>query len=358
MKDNTDIEEVAKPDLPNDFVFDTEHPVLPIPFTAHIGEYKLDGVGLSVTAAYVSAPGALEPDFAGSRHIVRLAFDFEGFSISLYPEASIAQDKDDEITLKFLDPTGPHLPQLRYILNSFIAGDFVSLGSMLGYTGPVKPKTQKAAADDSKRRMVKRAGSLVLSVALIALAGHAVLNRYLTSYEPRPVFIVRSGDEMRATSGGQITYLDTEASEGEVIYSVSANSGDTLNFMMPCDCDIVLKDGIYEGATILPSDPILTLFDSNVEVRVQAQMSIEGLSKAMNGEQVYLDLADGREVPVRVVQTSATNAAAAKGDLYLPVVLLAKDGALDIDDVGMPARVRLSRSLFGGSLFKLGNGNA
>src|SRR5690606_12040516 len=135
---------------------------------------------------------------------------------------------------------------------------------------------------------------MALSGVLILAALAAIHQRYTTSYEPRPVFITRQGNDMRATSPGQITFLNTEAKAGEVLYSISANSGDTLNFMLPCPCEVALSDGIYLGATVLPSDPILTIFDTNVQVRVQTQMSIEGLTKAVNGEQVFLDMSDGR----------------------------------------------------------------
>lgn len=337
----------ATDDIPTDFVYDTEHPEIPVPFTVQIGEERLEGSRISVAAAYVKTPVPLNPSFQGSRHVVKLSFVFEGFAITLTPEIVIAGFQDDEVKLQFIDPAGPHLPQLRYILNSYIAGDFVSLGAMMSYTGPAKAPQKKGDVVEDKRSKVRRIGQVAVSVCLIALAANVLWNRFSTSYEPRPVFIARGGSEMRATTGGQLTFLNPAAKEGEIVYSVAANSGDVLNFQMPCNCEIQVTDGVYEGATILPSDPILTFFDSNVVIRVQSQMSIEGLAKAMNGEQVYLDLEDGRSVPVSVSLTAATNAAAARGDLYLPVALVAEEGTLSPEDIGTPARVRLSRSLLG-----------
>ncbi|WP_226781747.1 hypothetical protein [Oceaniglobus trochenteri] len=350
MNDHSDIPTDAAAPIPSEFLFDKEHPVLPVPFTARIGEGKFAGSGLSLTAAYLSVPLGRGYLRVGDRQVAKLEFNFEGFTIDLFPEVRVAQVSEDEAVVQFTDPTGAHLPQLRYILNSFIAGDFVSLGAMLSYTGPAKPKITKSdlGASEVGARSIRRIGAVVLSVLLIVLAAGSIWQRYTTSYEPRPVFIARSGDEMRATSAGQITVFNPAAKAGEVVYAISANTGDTLNFMLPCDCEIAFEDGIFEGATVLPSDPILTIFDDSAAVRVQTQMSVEGLTKAMNGERVYLDLSDGRTVPVQVVQTSATNAAAQRGDLYMPVVLLAEEGALSVGDVGKPARVRLARSLFGG----------
>ncbi|TNF21592.1 MAG: hypothetical protein EP318_06470 [Rhodobacteraceae bacterium] len=333
------------PQVPAEFGFDTEHPVLPVPFTAQIGEARFTGTGLSVTAAYVEPREAVAPMLTGSRQAVRLRFDFGGFTITLFPEARVTtNDTGDELTLQFIDPTGPHLPQLRYILNTYIAGDVVSLGAMMAYTGPTQPKEAKGkggTAADARRR-IKSIGVALLSSVLIYFAVSALFTRYTTSYELRPVFILRAGNEMRATSGGQVIFLNPGAGKGEVLYSLSATTGDVLNFQSPCDCEVALTDGMFEGATVLPGDSILTLYGQNRSVRVQTQMSTEGLSRAMSGERVHLEMDDGRTIPVQVILTSATSAAAEEGDLFLPVRLEPQAGALTEDDIGKSARLRLS----------------
>ncbi|NCO21888.1 MAG: hypothetical protein GW905_07780 [Rhodobacterales bacterium] len=351
MNDHTDIRADDVAPIPADFLFDREHPVLPIPFTLHLPGGSFQGLGLSLTALHLGPPpqGA-RVGRAGARHLAKLEFNCEGFSIDLYPEVTVTASDAQGAVLQFTDPTGAHLPQLRYILNSFIAGDLVSLGGLLGHTGPtrVKPAKSDQGADRVGAGTARRVAAVALSGLLILGALAAIYQRYTTSYEPRPVFVTRQGNDMRATSPGQITFLNPEAKSGEVLYAISANSGDTLNFLLPCACEVALASGIYSGATVLPSDPILTIFDTNVQVRVQTQMSIEGLTKAVNGEQVYLDMSDGRAIPVQVVQTSATSEAALRGDLYMPVVLLPDEGALNVADIGKPARVRLKRQIFPG----------
>ncbi len=336
------------PEMPQDFVYDTEHPVLAIPFKAQIGDHKLEGVGISVAAAYVAINGMLDPAWKGHREIIRLQFDFQGFSITLFPEIVVAGSREDgEMTLQFMDPAGAHLPQLRYIINTFLAGDFVSLGGMLSYSGPTKPKGASTIDNTATKFRIRSVAVGFLSLCLIIATGSVLLSRVTQSYEARPVFIERTGKEMKATTAGQLAFLNPQAKAGEVVFSINSNTGDVLNFQLPCDCEVSVTEGIFEGATVLPIDPILSFFDSSVDVRVQTQMSIEGLAKAMNGEQAYLDINDGRSIPVRVVLTSATNAAALRGDLFAPVSLVPQDGVLGPDDIGKSARLRLSKSWFG-----------
>lgn len=354
MTEQTNIAAEVHQSVPVDFVYDTEHPVLPIPFTVHIGDQKFEGTGLSVAAAYINAPGAFDANLMGSKFVIRIQFDFEGFTVAVFPEAMVAGTRNDgEIALQFIDPTGPHLPQLRYILNSFIAGDFVSLGSMMGYTGPTKPKKPREKAIEDPRRRLKSLAAAVGSVVLILLALNVILTRYTQSYEARPVFIERAGTEMRATAAGQLSYLNPAAKQGEVVFSINSNSGDVLNFQLPCDCEVTVTDNVVEGATVLPIDPILTFFDSSVGVRVRTQMSVEGLAKAMDGERVYLDVADGRSIPVRVVINSNSNASALRGELYVPVDLVAEEGSLSVEDIGQSARLRLAKPILGGALLDL-----
>ncbi len=338
----------APPSLPQDFAFDAEHPALPIPFKAYLGELKLEGTELSIAAAYVSIDGRLDPTWTGHKDIVKLQFDFQGFSITLFPEVVVAGSRNDgEMTLQFMDPAGTHLPQLRYILNSYIAGDFVNLGGMMSYSGPLKPKTGKAADNTASKFRMRSVAVAFLSACLIIAAGNVLMSRLTQSYEARPVFIERTGNEMKATTAGQISFLNPKAKKGEVVFSVNANSGDVLNFQLPCDCEVAVTEGVFQGATVLPIDVILSFFDSNVDVRVKTQISIEGLTKVMNGDRAFLDVSDGRSIPVQVVMTSATDASSLRGDPFVPVNLVPKAGALTKDDIGKSARLRLQKSWFG-----------
>ena len=341
-------------EVPSEFGFETEHPVIPIPFKVQFGDNRLDGIEISVTAAYVAIAGTVDPAWKGHKEFVKIQFDFQGFSVSIFPEVMVVGSRrDGEMTLQFLDPAGAHLPQLRYILNSYIAGDFVSMGGLMAYSGPTQPKIAKASEGTNAKFRIRSIAMAVMSLTLIAVAANVMIRRYTQSYESRPVFIERLGNEMKASTAGQVAFLNPKAKSGEVVFSINSNTGDVLSFQLPCDCEVIVTKGIFVGATVLPIDSILSFFGSTTEPNVETQMSIEGLAKAMSGDTAYLDMDDGRTIQVTVVPTSATNAAALQGDPFVPVDLVPAPGVLVPEDIGKSARLRLSKSLFGGSFPKL-----
>jgi hypothetical protein len=329
--------------LPADFVYDSEHPVLTIPFSAQFGETRLQGTGISAAAAFVGIAGALDPRWAGRRGPARLSFEFEGFVVVIPVEVMVAGSRrPGEMTLQFVDPLGPHLPQLRHLLNSHIAGDMVTLGGFLSYTGPTKPKSAPGPEASPWARRLRSLVMALISTALIAMAGGLMLWRATQSTELRPVFIERDGRVMRATTAGQVSYLNPEAKQGEVLFSINSNTGDVLNFQLPCDCAVEVTSGVYEGATVLPDDVILSIFEGNLGVRVETLISIEGLARVMNGDHARLTINDGRSVDVTVEVSTATQAAAAAGEEFVPVTLTVPDGVITPDDIGKSGRLRLS----------------
>lgn len=328
--------------VPAEFAYEGEHPVLPIPFTVTFGDSRLKGTALSVAAAYAAIAGALDQRWVGQRAQVVLKFDFEGFSVSVPADITVAGSRNPgEMTLQFADPLGPHLPQLRHILNSYISGDLVTLGSFLSYTGPTKPKAARPIESTPLSRRIRSVAVAAGSVAVIALAGWLMANRATTATEMRPVFITRDGQPMRATTAGQVSYLNPAAAQGEVLFSVNSNTGDVLNFQLPCDCAVELTAGMYQGATVLPEDVILTILPENAGVRVQTQISVTGLNRVMNGARAWLDVNEGPSLPVTIRTSNATTLAAERGDIFVPVEIVTEAGALTDADIGRTARLRI-----------------
>ncbi len=332
--------------VPSDFVVADEHPMFSVPFTLTVGGRVFEGHSLSLTHLVVSGDGAGGLDLRGAQ-IARLQIHFDGFDLSLQPEVAVSETHaDGAMTLYFTNPTGAHLPQLRYVLNNTISGDVTTLNGLLCYTGPTSARAPKAPAPPATMsQRVRSMAVMAVSGLLMLAAAVALYSRYTTGVEMHPVFVERGGQQMRASAAGQVAYLNPEAGEGDVIFTVNANTGDVLNFMLPCDCEFAISPEISEGSTVLPSDLMLTIFGINSDIRAKTMLSVEGLARVMEGDRVILDMSDGRSIPVEVSITQATSTAAMSGALFVPVQLKTPDGVLSAEDVGKSGRLRITSSV-------------
>lgn len=332
--------------VPVGFGLENEHPMLTMPFSLRVAGQRFDGKRVSVTEIEIAAPmGTVNP---GSRDLATLSFPFGDFDVTLTAQVTATDRGDADTTvLLFSEPTGAHLAQLRYILNSYIAGDIVTLKGMMAYTGPTQPKAPKAAAPVSNRDRVRSIGVALVSLLIAFVAGSVVFSRYTTAYEMHPVFIDRAGLSMQATVAGQVTYLNPEAGVGEVAYTIASTTGDVLSFQMPQEGSVTLASDVFEGATVLPTDLILTILDDSSALRLRTLISIEGLTRVLQGDPARIELSDGRRLPVSVQVRDTTKAAALRGDLFVPIDLTVKGGSLGPSDTNTSARLRLSKTLRG-----------
>ena len=335
--------------IPAGFGMENEHPMLTMPFTLRIGDHSFEGRRISVTQMEL-ARGTRKPS-EGGRGLATLTFPFGDFAITMTANITVAPSGDpDTLVLLFTEPTGAHLPQLRYILNSYIAGDIVTLKGMMAYTGPTQPKAPKAPEKPPRRERIRSIAVAIISLSIAFLAASVVFSRYTTAYESHPVFIEQSGLRMHATVPGQLTYLDSNAAPGEVAYTIAATSGDVLSFQMPNEGMVEVASDIFEGSTVHADDLIMTIFDNSSELRLRTMISVEGLQRALQGDPVRIELNDGRKLPVKVQVRDITRSASMKGDFYVPVDLAVQGEGLTPSDVNKSARLRLSKTI-GGALF-------
>ncbi len=336
-------------EVPGAFVYENEHPQLQVPFSVHIGERRMEGKSLSVTKACVS--GLLAPAANWKRQPVILAFAFEGFVVSLFLEADIYKVGDDEsadFELVFNEPTASHLAPLRYILNSHLAGDLVTMGRFMEYAGPTQVKAKAAKTERTFLNRLRdgvRGGLLVaLSIGLVAVAANVVHQRLAFSYEARPVLIDQQGDTLRATAAGQITYADSNANVGDVVYSIGANTGSLLSVQMPCDCEIEPAPEFYEGATVLAGTPLVKLIAQDAALQASTQISYQGVARLLAGDQPELVFLDGRIVPVMLELADASEAPA-NADVVSADIRIS-DTEADRIALGETARLRFRRNFW------------
>ncbi len=346
MTDHANKDSLPAPAVPAGFGLENEHPMLTMPFSLKLGNEWIEGKRISVTEIEIAASN--ESFVAGTKELATLSFPFEDLAINLTAEVTATNrgNRDTGVVL-FSEPTGAHLAHLRYILNSYIAGDLVTLKGLMSYSGPTQPKAPRAAEKKSVRDRIRSIGLAIASLIIAFAASYVVFSRYTSSYEMHPVFIDRAGLGMQATVAGQVTYLNPDATDGEVAYSIASTTGDVLSFQMPREGQVTLASEIFEGATVLPTDLILTIFDDTSELRLRTMISIEGLTRALQGDPVTIELSDGRSLPAAINVRDTTRAATLRGDLFVPIDLTVKDGSLELSDTNKSARLRLSKTLLG-----------
>ncbi len=318
-----------------------DHPVVDLPFTAVIDGRQFRGRGLSLVAAYVS--GLMDPAALNAERIARLVFQFDGFAVTLDADVEVREGAagSGEAELIFIRPTGPHLPQLRHILNSFIAGDLVDMGRAIGVAGTAAPKAPKtgvmAESRLSPRRIAGGVGVGLLSLALIALAGTLVYQRMFVTLVPNLGTVISTAEVLRATSTGQILFLDLNARKDEVVVAIQATSGDVQSLVMPCDC-IVTSNGLREGSTVLIGEPVLQLVSETDQRLVSIALPPALLFDLARGDGVQLTFPDGATTTARIEASAITNSENAT-----PATLLRPDTALAAERIGQPVEVRIQR---------------
>lgn len=318
-----------------------DHPVVDLPFTATIDGRQFRGRGLSLVAAYVS--GLMDPAVLKAARIVRLLFQFDGFAVTLVVDAEVREGVagSGEAELIFTQPTGPHLPQLRHILNAFIAGDLVGLGQTIGVAGTAAPKGPNAVALPesrlSARRVAGGVGVGLLSLALIAVAGTLTYQRLFVTQVPTLGTVISTGEVMRATTTGQIVFLDLAAKQGEVGVAIQAASGDVQSLVMPCDC-AATSNGLREGSTVLIGEPVLQLVSDTDQLLVSSSIPAAMLFDLASADQIEMTFPGGDRALARVepsgLTTTGTEAQA---------ILLRPETPLDAALLGEPVQLRILR---------------
>ena len=270
-----------------------DHPVLALPFTVGIDGRNHAGRGLSLVSAEIS--GLVDPALEGSIRLVRLIFPFNGFTVVLSLRARIqhVEPGDGRAVLVFLDPAGDHLPQLRHILNSWIAGDLVSLGETITVSGTGAISAPRPATSRRRRsRILGTLGMTLATLALFAIAGSILVTRSYAVPLSLPGAVTWDSRALSAVAAGQIDYINPDAAKGEVAFALRATTGETLSIAMPCDCNAE-PAGPVAGSTVLAGEPVLVLKDADAALIVTAPILPEDLIRLAFAERVAIDFADG-----------------------------------------------------------------
>lgn len=322
--------------------------MLDIPFHVEIDGRQYMGRSISLVRAEIS--GLIDPHMQGLERIAWVVFRFQGYTVGLSIEVRLdALDAaKGTAALSFQEPMGEHLPQLRHLLNAYIAGDLVTLGNVLTVRPPAEGKPKRPQDPAGRWR---RAGGTVLllglTVALLALVGSTVFQRVFTHQLATPAVVGFDGRTLAATATGQIDFLNPEAQAGEVAYAIRSNTGQALSVVMPCDCRVEVL-GIEAGSTVFAGDPVLRVSQPDAVVTLTGTVLPDEMLDLARASGVDLQFGDGRHVTARLAPGGLGSAAPGQ-----PVPFrLIPDQPLSEDLAGQLVEVTLRRKApdFFGSL--------
>lgn len=313
-----------------------DHPVIAMPFHAEIDGRQYKGRGISLVRAEIA--GLIDPHMAGLERIAWLVFQFQGFTVGLSTEVTIQEVDAAKGTavLVFQDPMGEHLPQLRHLINAYIAGDIVTLGQAMSVRPPATTKPKGGSAPRRLRRFGGTIVLLLVTAVLVGLVASKVFQRVFTDRLAMPVVAGFDGRTLAATATGQIEFLDPEAKAGEIAFAIRANTGQTLSVVMPCDCRVETL-GSKAGSTVFAGDPILRVSEPDAQMILTGSVLPGEMIDLARAESVDLKFADGVHVPARLAKDGLGSAVPGE-----PVpVRLTPDVQLADDRVGQMAEVTL-----------------
>jgi mannuronan synthase len=287
----------------------TDHPLIAMPYMAEIDGRQYRGEGLSLVRAQVT--GLMDPALNGAARLARLLFSFHGFTIAISASCRITDidGASGQAVLVFEDPTGAHLPQLRHLINSYIAGDLVTMGQVLGVAGSEagrRPKSGTRVDDDRKwtpGRLVGTVAMAGLSLALVAAVANMAYLRFYTQPLDRPALVLPEGQMLTALASGQIDYLNPDARMGEVVYSIRSSAGPILSVAMPCDCVASLA-GPGAGATVMAGEPVLLAHPKGAPLVLQTTVPANSLFDLVSAQRVEVLFADGQTAMAGLKQNS------------------------------------------------------
>ena len=336
---DTNTAEIKAPSTLPNLPVQGEHPLLDIPFVVGIDGRQFKGERLSLVAAEIT--GLMDPALDGATRLMRFMFPFKGFSVTLdvLGQVQSLDRGNGHATVTFVDPAGAHLPQLRHLINSYIAGDLVALGEVIG-VAPSQPSPASRAVASAKGltfgRIIGSAGLALATLALIAAVGSLAYTRIFTQALIAPGLVVQDGMTLTATAAGQVDYVNTAAAKGEVAYTIRASSGEMLSIAMPCDCSATALAATV-GATVNAGQPMLSVHAADAPVVLTATVPAADMLTLAFADHVSASFADGSTIAASIDPASLRAEPGAAG---LPIRLI-PETALAAAQIGQLARLTI-----------------
>lgn len=337
---------------PADLAGHGEHPVIRIPFNVVINGRSFVGNGLSIVGA--DATGLIDPQLHGRVQVVMLVFNFPGYSISLPVDAAIGAGSPEAgtVSLRFLEPTGPHLPQLRYILNAYVGGDLAGVDGLIRsadhFEAPKAPGAapSHAAGGFTLGQGVRWGAIAAVGLLLAGFVGVKLYERLFVSPVTGLSTVSLDGMDLRAISPGQLDFVNADAKKGDIAFAIRTTSGEVLAVSMPCDC-VVAPGSAQSGSTVLAGDTVMTVAPSDAPVVISTKVDGNGLRMLAAGAHADVHLPDGTTTVATLNTADLPGLLRGNTDGVAIPVSLVPQTPLPATSVGTPVEVLITADPLG-----------
>jgi alginate biosynthesis protein Alg44 len=320
-----------------------QHPVLDVRYSVIMDGRMYEGAGLSIAGGQVI--GLVSQHMVNERRLATLMFPFAGYSVAIPVDIFVetASSTTGAMSFHLNDPAGPHLPQLRHILNAYIAGEIVNMNGILSATIPQGQKSGGAKAK-GRRSPAAFARGLGLSVAALLLLGFVGAKAYERAFVT-PVgglsVVTAQGQALRAIGSGQLEYVNEAAAKGDAVFAIRNASGQVVTVNMECDC-AVLPGHMLAGATVVEGETVAQIAAKDAPVVVRTLFSPKDIYAIAGGAQVEVSMPGQGTIKAELDPASLSRAilsAAGPADIEVGLIPQTPIGR---DSIGKPVAVRIN----------------
>lgn len=280
-----------------------QHARYKLPLKCVIEQHRYATIDWSVAGVGVATGPTVFP--VGKIVPIQLQFPFEGFDFSLNMKAEVRYSESSigRTGLKFVEISESNVRILRYVLDSYLAGEILTVNELLDFAGrpiSIKPRAQAAPASEQSlaqrsttllRQSARIAAALLVTAGIVALLANSIYQKLWTFEATRAVVRIDS-TPVFSPGNGRVTHLMTgPVKVGERILTVLTDSGQSMSVVASCDC---IAEGVGVGAkldmSVRTGDQMLSLRASDATPHVVAMIDEKYLVDLYKGTRVTIDL--------------------------------------------------------------------
>lgn len=245
-----------------------------------------------------------------------LIFNFGSFHTILEVELAKKSFSPEKQILRcsFSNLTKDKLSVLHYIINSYLAGELTTTGSLIEvlkkdrYTQKDMSKTLNPDMSGWQKLMLRAKQVLIyisLSAIVFGLLGFIVFSSYnklfivksLSAKVDAPIVVIRSPQPSYYTA--IINTLNTRVKKGDLLASMKLIGGGVNSIESPVQGHI-LTEHVLDKSFVDIGEPILTILPEGASTYIEAKVQVKDTSKLSIGQRASVQLPSSEVIETRI----------------------------------------------------------